>query len=79
MEFVPGTVLGILILAVIVGIIWARIKEKKDYNRGYCPRCGEYMRLFDYDSHGSRGYTCDRCHYHCWVSYNIDKDHENNE
>lgn len=79
MEFVPGTVLAILVLALVVGIIWARGKEKKDYNRGYCPRCGEHMELFDYDSHGSRGYKCNRCHYYCWISYNVDRDYEKNE
>lgn len=65
--------LGILIMLICVpfiGIYW----ERKDYNQGVCKECGAKLRLFDCDSHGGRGYCCDECHYHTWVSYNcVDK------
>lgn len=63
----------ILIICLILGIIITRIKEKKAYNNGYCPNCGEKLRHFDTDSQGGRGYTCKKCGYTTWVSYNIDK------
>lgn len=48
--------------------------EKKDYNQGICKNCGAKLRLFDYDSHEGRGYCCDNCRYHTWVSYKcVDK------
>lgn len=54
------------------GII-ARNIEKKDYNKGVCPRCGERLGCFDMASDGSRGYTCDHCSYTTWCSYDVDK------
>ena len=43
--------------------------EKKSFNNGRCICCGNTLRLFDYDSQGGRGYTCDCCKYKTWVSY----------
>ncbi len=59
-----------LLCVPFIGIHW----EKKDYNQGKCKGCGEKLRLFDYDSHGGRGYCCDNCGYQTWVSYKcVDK------
>ena len=62
---------------VIGGVIWCRNKEKKAYNGGICPNCGEPLRHFDDCLCGDRGYTCDKCNYTTWVSYNIDKPNRN--
>ena len=43
--------------------------EKKGFNGGNCPICGNRMKLFDHDSQGGRGYCCHNCNYHTWVSY----------
>ena len=65
---------GLLILCVCLLLIGIYL-EKKDYNKGKCRNCGEALRLFDYDSHGCRGYCCDNCGYHTWVSYkSVDKE-----
>ena len=67
----------VVVSILIVPVLYFRNREKKDYNNGYCPKCGEFYRWFDSDSQGGRGYCCDRCGHHCWVSYNVDKDREN--
>ena len=63
----------IAILLFIVGLLWARLSEKKAYNNGVCTKCGEKLRHFDCDSQGGRGYCCDKCGRVVWVSYNVDK------
>lgn len=64
----------VLLLIICVPFIGIYL-EKKDYNNGFCKACGNKLRLFDYDSQGGRGYCCDNCRYHTWVSYNcVDKD-----
>lgn len=67
----------ILLMLAVVAILVAIYFEKKHFNGGYCPNCGSYMRHFDTDSQGGRGYTCDKCHYHTWVSYcTVDKEYQ---
>jgi len=67
----------LLILAVVsffmLGCILTRHSEKKNYNNSICPKCGEKLRQFDIASDGSRGYTCNKCGYTTWCSYNVDK------
>lgn len=63
----------ILLIAVPFGIIYARQSEKKDWNKGYCPKCGAKWRYFDIDSQGGRGYCCDKCRKYIWISYNVDR------
>lgn len=66
----------ILFILIGVGIIICRFAitlEEYGFNNGYCPRCGEKLHRFDYDSHGCRGYKCS-CGYETWVSYKrVDK------
>jgi predicted amidophosphoribosyltransferase len=64
------TAMVLVLLAVCM--FFARAAEKRDYNDGICPVCGEELRHFDNDSQGGRGYCCDSCNYHTWVSYNVD-------
>lgn len=75
---VVGTIVLILILFAIVGLRWAYKDEKKHYNNGVCPQCGEKLKYFETDHEdGSRGYECSnkKCDYTCWVSWEkIDKD-----
>jgi hypothetical protein len=71
-----GIVIFILLLSFAVATFWIYMYEKREFNNGVCPRCGEYLELFDIDSQGGRGYTCPRCHkHHCWISFNIDEEH----
>ena len=76
-------ILLIIFIAFIIfgvsGITWAYCSEKKNYNKGICPKCGKPLKCIDVDSHGGRWYVCtDRydkekpCHYDCWVSYDVD-------
>ena len=60
-------IIGVVVLIVIciIGIF----SEKKDYNNGICPKCGQKLHHFDNDSQGGRGYICDKCNYTTWVSY----------
>lgn len=71
--YLVETTIGMFIVMLIM--LWARSREKKRYNNGICINCGNKLRHFDVDSQGGRGYCCDKCHYHTWVSYDIDKNH----
>lgn len=65
-----------VILLSIIMVPFVIKKEKKGFNNGFCPICGEKLEQFDIDSHGSRGYCCrnPKHHYYTWVSYNcVDK------
>lgn len=70
----------ILIVAVVlfigIGISYAIIREKREFNNGICPICGQKLEYFDNDSQGGRGYRCPsiKHKYYTWVSYSfIDK------
>lgn len=64
-----------VLVVLTLGGITGYILEKKAFNNGICPKCGNRMSLFDEDSQGGRGYECNECDYGCWVSYNsIDKE-----
>lgn len=68
--------LGIAILIIMIsGMLWGRASDKRSYNKGICPICGEKLYCFDMDSQGGRGYCCENksvCNYTTWVSYNVD-------
>jgi hypothetical protein len=63
--------LGILVIIPIIG----SISDSINWNGGKCPKCGKEWKLFDVDSQGGRGYTCD-CR-HIWISYNVDRKPKN--
>lgn len=50
-------------------MFWAKGREKRAYNGGFCPACRVPWRRYDTDSQGGRGYTCDSCPRGVWVSY----------
>lgn len=66
-------ILLLLILALPFAILYARQQEKIAFNKGFCKHCNCLLRRFDTDSQGGRGYVCDKCGYHVWVSYKVDK------
>ena len=72
MKFILNSFLIYILIQIIVGVILIRRYEKKEWNNGICPKCGEEWKLFDVDSQGGRMYRCDNWHY-CDVSYSIDK------
>lgn len=67
------------ILIIVLGIILVMLgmflvgylTERKYYNKGICPKCGEELEFFDRDSQGERGYKCPKCKYITWVSYSL--------
>lgn len=66
-EMIPGIV---IFAVMMIGGIWQRCHEKREWNGGICAASGKPWKLFDYDSHGGRGYT-DGTNY-CWISYSVD-------
>lgn len=48
---------------------YAMYREKKDWNNGICPICGNKLRQFYTNLQGDDGWTCDNCDYTTWVSY----------
>ena len=59
-----------------IGILRTIINEKREFNNGICPICGQKLEHFDNDSQGGRGYCCPsiKHKYYTWVSYKfIDK------
>jgi len=67
-------IFAILIMLFIGFSILAITSDKKEWNRGKCPVCDLKWRLFDVDSQGGRGYTCDKCDKTIWISYPVDKE-----
>lgn len=61
----------LIITITCICVLIARHLEKKDWNNGYCS-CGEPWKHFTTDSQGGRGYCCDKCHKHIWISYKVD-------
>ena len=49
-------VMGVLALF-IGGSVWARAREKKEWNGGICRETGTRWELFDINSQGGRGYV----------------------
>ena len=61
---------SILVITFIVGgIIWANIIERKHFNNGICPYCGQPLRCFDMDSQGGYLWKCDNCGYFTSTSW----------
>lgn len=64
----------VILMSAIIGIFIVALRlaahaEAKDWNGGYCPRCGKKLRHFGCDSQGGDGWCCDACDYTTWVSY----------
>lgn len=68
--------IALVVLIWIAGFWIAYNSEKKSYNNGKCPCCGNELKLFDTDSQGGRGYECPKCDYTTWVSYDVDKNYK---
>ena len=74
-------ILALIILVVVglfvgIGLPCAIISEKREFNNGICPICGEKLEHFDNDSQGGRGYCCPstKHSYYTWVSWRcVDK------
>ena len=70
MAIVTGMVIAaVIFIGLCLGCIWAYCGEKRDYNKGKCPKCYGELRQFDTDSQGGRGYCCENSDYYTWVSY----------
>ena len=64
------TMLVIALLVFYIAPITFYNKEKKKYNNGKCPFCGEELEHFASDSQGSLGYCCPKCHKHyIWLAW----------
>lgn len=79
------TIIIVLILFFVLyfGFMWcddrydAICLEKERFNGGRCPVCANELKYFDTDLKGRRGYYCDNCKYHTWVSYRrIDRNYQ---
>ncbi len=81
MYIVPFLILGASIGIFASAIRWAKNSEKKRFNNGICPKCGTNLKLSVnmIDSQGGRGWTCPKCYYNVWVSYNVDYEYLNKQ
>lgn len=61
--------LVLLIVGIVCGCSWCYSIEKKHFNNGICPNCGEPLRHFGDDSQGGQGWCCDKCGYDTWISW----------
>lgn len=64
--------LGVFGLMLVVGGTVAGIigycRERRQWNGGICPDCGDIWQYFSLDSQGGLGFKCQNGHA-CWVSY----------
>ena len=59
----------ILILTVLSNIVFERIKQKKDWNNGRCPKCNGKW-IFKTDDYYEREYVCENNLSHkCTITY----------
>lgn len=67
----PILLIGLLdILGFFVMPFVFRAHEKKEYNSGFCPKCGHLLEHFDTDSGGNQGYCCPHCRkYYIWIGW----------
>jgi tRNA(Ile2) C34 agmatinyltransferase TiaS len=70
-------IFAIMIISVIpIMVLLAIHFEKKDFNNGFCPHCKSKLYFFHCDNQGRRGYKCEKCRCHIWISYStVDKDY----
>lgn len=74
MNTITVIILILIALFIIAIPIFGIRCEKKDFNNGFCPKCGNKLYHFDTDSQGGRGYCCHKCPYFTWISWNcVDK------
>lgn len=74
-------VLAILVISWIISFFIIIKHEKKEFNNGICPRCGERLEHTSTDSQGGRLYSCPKCNkYDVWISYGcVDKEYRKEE
>ncbi|WAB25065.1 hypothetical protein M3_0114 [Lysinibacillus phage vB_LfM_LysYB1] len=67
--------LGAIVIILVIGLsvslaLFARHREKKEYNNGVC-KCGNKLRAFAVDSQGGVGWSCDDpdCRHYVWTSW----------
>lgn len=71
-DFNTGLIILLGVVFFMLGVfLIGYLTERKYYNKGICPKCGEKLEFFDRDSQGGRGYKCPKCKYITWVSYSL--------
>lgn len=66
-----------LLIFLLIMPFYAIHCEKKDFNNGICPKCGNKLYHFDTDSQGGRGYCCHKCPYFTWINWKcVDKNYK---
>ena len=66
-------VFGILILMCCMVSMYTINKEKKRWNKGNCPECGDEWKLIGISINGDRKYKCKNGH-ECVCTYDTDKE-----
>lgn len=67
-----GEIIFIMLILFLVGItLYIRYREKKEFNDGVCTHCGSNFKIFDTDSQGGTGWTCEnhKCENYLWTSW----------
>ena len=78
MPFVLILIAGIASVMGVGFFVSEILGEKKEYNDGICPKCGNKLSFFNTDSYGGRGYRCPDCQYYVWVTHRwVDRDRGN--
>lgn len=70
------TILIYAAVAVMVAVISLRgyLTERKQFNKGVCPKCNSQLKHVGPDYYDIRAYVCEKCDYVTWVSYRaVDK------
>lgn len=64
-------IIVLFVILIIVSVLVRILIEKHSFNKGVCRKCGNGLRMFKTGSGGERGYCCDKCGHHMWVSWRI--------
>lgn len=57
------SILGFIFLISLIYIIIDRMKEKDEWNNGYCPKCGRPWDYRKYPVSGTIECKCEHCNY----------------
>lgn len=73
----PIVIFLLFMFLIYINISWTIYKERKNYNKGICPKCGGTFRIIHTHSDGDREYHCSNCDNTTLVTYDcVDKEIE---
>lgn len=76
-RIVPVVVFLLFMFLMYIKVSLTIYKERKNYNKGICPKCGGTFMIIHIYGNGDREYHCNNCNNTTWVTYDcVDREIE---